>query len=185
MSSCYKTSDNKFHGCPPRMDDGRHFTDYRPTCHVNDCLKVDNTISNSYQYRMFLQENGETLMDKNREIACSKNCCAPSPATGVENFSDGTMLSEKYKTVCDKHTCKILLNDVNGIGTGRNYYTNNAGCDSLPKAWPKNQTTNSCASPLDNFSYIGDNVEVEMARVAVPGGGDVLSGGDLSTRVNM
>ena len=29
---CYKTSNNKYSDCPPRMADGRHFTDFRPNC---------------------------------------------------------------------------------------------------------------------------------------------------------
>ena len=54
------------------MGDGRHFTDYRPNCHVNDLVKTDNNISNSFQYRQFLQQNGDALMDKHREIACEQ-----------------------------------------------------------------------------------------------------------------
>ena len=47
---------------------------------------------------------------------------------------------------------------------------------------------NSCASPLDNFAYLGDlekEMMPKMLRVAVPGAGDVLSGGDPAHRVNM
>ena len=35
---CYKTSDNKNFGCPAKMSDGRHFTDYRPDCYVNNLM---------------------------------------------------------------------------------------------------------------------------------------------------
>lgn len=191
MSTCYKTSDNKFMDCPPRMADGRHFTDYRPNCHTNNLLRADNEIGNSFQYRSFLAENASTLMDKNREIACSKNCCTPcaSSPLGVEGFNNGTMLPEKYIQECNEHTCKVVLNDVNGVGTGRRYYTNNVNeCGDMPGAWPKNQETNNCASPLDNFAYLGDlekEMMPKMLRVAVPHGGDVLSGGDPAQRVNM
>ena len=44
MNSCYKTSNNKYFKCPPRMDDGRHFTDYRPNCHVNNLVRANNKI---------------------------------------------------------------------------------------------------------------------------------------------
>ena len=191
MSTCYKTSDNKFMDCPPRMADGRHFTDYRPNCHTNNLLRADNEIGNSFQYRSFLTENAETLMDKNREIACAKNCCTPcaSSPLGVEGFNNGTMLPEKYIQECNEHTCKVVLNDVNGVGTGRRYYTNDVNdCGTMPGAWPKDQKTNNCASPLDNFAYLGDlekEMMPKMLRVAVPHGGDVLSGGDPAQRVNM
>ena len=48
---------------------------------------------------------------------------------------------------------------------------------------------NNCISPLDNFAYLGNmsnepvSQEENCDRVAVPGGGDMLSGGD--PRVNM
>ena len=57
MSTCYKTSDNKHDGCPPRMADGRHFTDYRPSCTTNMSIGSDNGVSGSNQYRHFLQNN--------------------------------------------------------------------------------------------------------------------------------
>lgn len=193
-TSCYKTSDNKFFDCPPRMADGRHFTDYRTADQVNDLMKVDNRISNSYQFRMFLQENGKTLMDKEREIACAKNCCMPCAASplGVEGFNNGTMLPEKYIQVCDAHTCKVELNDVNGVGTGRRYYVPPVNeCSQMPSAWPTGATgANKCASPLDNFSYLGSQ---ELEATAIPslslrnamiGGGNRLGGGDPGNRVN-
>jgi hypothetical protein len=188
MSACYKTSDNKHFDCPPRMADGRHFTDYRPSCHVNDLLKADNAISNSFQYRKFLQENADTLMNKNREIACAKNCCAPcvGKGLGVEGFNNGTMLPEKYVQECNANFCKVVINDVNGIGTGRKYYSQGINqCDNLPSAWPVIKQPNMCATPLDNFAYLGDLERAmmpQMLRVAVPGAGNVLDGGDPMQR---
>ena len=54
---CHKTSNNKYFNCPPRMDDGRHFTDYRPSCHVNNLVRSNNAVLNSHEYRMFLTHN--------------------------------------------------------------------------------------------------------------------------------
>lgn len=176
MSNCYKTSDNKHPECPPRMDDGRHFTDYRPNCHVNDLLRADNQISNSFQYRLFLQENAGDIMDKHRQIACSKNCC--SPCGNGENFENTTMLPEKYIQECNENSCKILLNDVNGVGLGRKYYTypnKHNSCGDMPNAWPVNQETNKCSSPLDDFSYYGaafNSAKPNLLRHTVPKGGD-------------
>ncbi len=190
--SCYKTSDNKHFDCPPRMSDGRHFTDYRPSCHVNDLLRADNAISNSFQFRKFLQENAVTLMNKNREVACAKNCCSPCATSklGVEGFDNGTMLPEKYIQECNESYCKVVLNDINGIGTGRKYYSQGVNnCDNLPSGWPTlSQQQNKCMTPFDNFSYLGD-LEMEMMpgmmRNAIPGGGDVMNGGDPEQRTIM
>lgn len=177
MSNCYKTSDNKHPECPPRMADGRHFTDYRPNCHVNDLLRADNLISNSFQYRVFLQQNAGEIMDKHREIACAKNCCSPCGGGNGEgeNFENTTMLPEKYMQVCNENTCKVLLNDVNGVGMGRQYYCFN-DCDEVPSAFPNpKQGKNQCATPYDNMAlngaYYGE--PQKMQRVAVPGAGKV------------
>ena len=61
--SCYKSSNNKKFKCPPRMDDGRHFTDYRANCHVNNLVRANNKILNSHEYRMFLTHNAKKIMD--------------------------------------------------------------------------------------------------------------------------
>ena len=85
---CYRTSNNKYFQAPPRMDDSRHFTDYRPDCHVNNLIKNDNKVFNSYEYRLFLTRNAEKLMDANRQYAFLKNgvseCKMP--------YNQGTML---------------------------------------------------------------------------------------------
>jgi hypothetical protein len=184
MSTCYKTSDNKFYGCPPRMSDARAMTDYRPNCHVNDLIKADNEISNSFQYRQFLQQNGEQLMDRHRQLACEKNCCLPCSET-QEGF-ESTALPEKYMFVTDGRIGKMVLNDPNGIGTGRKYYVfqQDGDCTKLPSAWPGSKQ-NSCVGPLDNFAYLGMIEREDMPapdRVAVPGGGCIGTGGD--PRVN-
>lgn len=179
MSTCYKTSNNKYFGCPPRMSDGRHFTDYRPSCDVNSAIQVDNQIRNSFEYRNFLQQNAEKLANINRKYACNKNCCSPCK----EPFHNGTMLPEKYKVSCNQDTCTRVLNDINGLGDGRVYFSNasSQSCAGLPAAWPVDQSTNSCASPYDNFSYFGPvESSTNVQRHTTPLGGEGLTGGDIS-----
>lgn len=182
-SSCFKTSDNKHLQCPPRMDDGRHFTDYRPSNFINDLIRADNNISNSLHYRVFLQQNANALMDRQRQIACQLNCCGPCPITqsSKEPFDVGTMLPEQYMFVTDGRTTKYVLNDINGIGTGRVYNTYaqpDGDCKNLPSAWPIVQPPNQCASPLDNLNYLGDvNPTPTGIRQAIPGGGTMVNVG--------
>ena len=171
MSTCYKASNNKYFDCPPRMSDGRHFTDYRPNCEINSMIKMDNKITNSFEYRNFLQQNANKLLDINRKHACQKNCCI----TCKENFSDSTMLPEQYKVSCDKHTCTRMLNEPTGLGDGRTYYTTPQTCEGLPATWPQDQNTNNCATPFDNFSYYGNNQpESKLLRNTVPSGGNLV-----------
>ena len=148
MSTCYKTSDNKYFDCPPRMSDGRHFTDYRPNCEMNSVVKMDNKISNSFEYRNFLQQNASLILDINRKHACQKNCCGP---TCQEAFLNSTMLPEQYKVNCDNHTCTRVLNDPKGLGDGRVYY--------IRILWRITSIMllngkNTFVSPFDNFSHL-------------------------------
>ena len=69
-----KTSNNKYLTCPPRMDDGRHFTDYRPNYFINNMIRMPNNITSSYDYRQFLIHNAEKLMKDNRAYNEEKNC---------------------------------------------------------------------------------------------------------------
>jgi hypothetical protein len=180
MDTCFKTSDNKHIQCPPRMADGRHFTDYRPSNFINDLIRADNNISNSITYRMFLQQNANSLMDKQRQIACVLNCCGPCPINESSKEPFGTMLPEQYMFVTDGRTTKYVLNDINGIGTGRQHYTfgsPDGSCSNLPSGWPTSpQQPNQCASPLDNFNYLGDvNPTPIGLRQSIPGGGVLLN----------
>ena len=65
--NCYKTTNNKHFTAPPRMADGRHFTDYRPTFDLNTKIQNDNNVDTSYNYRMLLTNNAEQIMELNRK----------------------------------------------------------------------------------------------------------------------
>jgi hypothetical protein len=45
------------------MADGRIFTDYRPNGYVNDLIRMQNGITNSYDYRQFLIHYADDLMN--------------------------------------------------------------------------------------------------------------------------
>lgn len=49
--------------------DGRIFTDYNSNCVINKQIMKDNKITSQYEYRKFLQENAEKLMDIDRKNA--------------------------------------------------------------------------------------------------------------------
>lgn len=108
MSICDKTSNNKYFNCPPRMSDGRHFTDYRQSDYVNNLLRMTAHINGSYQYRQFLIHNATNLIMANNEYAKDKNGCHPCNFKPVE-----------FKRECDVDLsnmhCKTIHH--NGIGT--------------------------------------------------------------------
>ena len=108
---CYKTSNNKFFGCPARMADGRNFTDYRPDCYVNNLIRQNNSTYNSFQYRMFLTHNAEKLMNLNRTYACEKNCCGPCQSP----YDVGTMMPSNSAVDCNANKCGNNVGDISNM----------------------------------------------------------------------
>lgn len=170
MSECYKTSNNKYSDCPPRMSDGRHFTDYRPSNQLELLLASDNNIQSSHQYRNFLQKNGNVIMNKNREVAVNLNGCSncSNSNRGVEGFDNGTMLPEKYIQTCGPNGCNTKLNDENGIGLGRNYYPN-LEQGNLPTQ-EKSYTDNDCMGNGEHYAKYGN---MDPMRNSCPLGGNL------------
>lgn len=130
MGVCWKTSNNKYPDCPALMDDGRAFTDYRPSCYINDLIRIKNGIVNSYDYRQFLIHNATNLMDTVRLYNIKKNGCRPCDARPV--------LCNSLCSV-DRHAVSCKPYDCAGIGncnvynpapqmTVQNY-------NSVPRSW--------------------------------------------------
>ena len=75
MTSCDKTSNNKYFDCPARMDDGRAFTDYRSSSTVNDMIRYSNNTMTSFDYRQFLTNNATKIMEVNNVYTKEKVGC--------------------------------------------------------------------------------------------------------------
>lgn len=187
-TSCSKPTDNKEFNCPPRMSDGRHFTDYRPRCAFNsisnyiikDPKGKNGFISpplNSYDFRQYMMHNSEALMKMNREIAFTKNMCGPC----VENPSVdiGTMLPEQTQITCDQNACEITLNDAQGLGMGRQYFTRPPQDGATFDMRRQHKEPESCcANGSDDLQYfpVHGKVKDDYGRMAIPGGGKPLHG---------
>ena len=162
MSSCYKTSNNKYFKCPPRMADGRHFTDYRGNCYVNNLVRNNNNIFNSFQYRSFLTNNANKLMSLNRAYACQKNCCGPCQ----KPYEIGTMLPSETNISCNTGNC----GQVSTLGIDKETRTHSnrkLHCNQWPSDLPYNMPKNCCTPPANNFDYYTDtnqNSDVAIYR---------------------
>ena len=96
---------NSDNSCLNKMADGRAFTDYRPQCTINA------STMNSYDQRMYLMKNASSIMKNNLDKMEICNC--------FDFNSTGTMLPEQNITKCDSHSCSTTLNDISGLGVGR------------------------------------------------------------------
>ena len=66
---------NVNHNCPPLMSDGRHATDYRPSCYVHTLISQQNGLQNSYQQRLFMQRNADQFHALNVRFFTAKAGC--------------------------------------------------------------------------------------------------------------
>jgi hypothetical protein len=109
------SENNKFTQCPPRMEDGRNFTDYRPKCFQQ--YMVGDKLMSSFEQRMYLTKNAEDLMKTHASKAYVANRCGPCE----EPFDVGTMLPEAIQQSCDDKTCTFNASNPYGLGLGRQF----------------------------------------------------------------
>jgi hypothetical protein len=76
--------DNRYftYECPPLMNDGRFITTYYDKRILDQHVKQLNKIDNSYDYKKFLQDNTNTIINNDRNIhnqvyTCTTNCKTP------------------------------------------------------------------------------------------------------------
>lgn len=154
---CSRPSNNQYANCPPRMADGRHFTDYRPRCALQYNEKM-----NSYEQRMFLTQNAEDLMRVNAQNSYLANRCGPC----VEPYNQGTMMPELSTQKCNERTCTFDVTDPYGLGLGRNFYTeevDNSARQRFLQEKEKEQAYFKSQEPPEALET--------YQRPAVPGGG--------------
>ena len=170
MASCYKTSDNRYFNCAPMMQDGRQFTDYRPNCHINNSIAVDNGVQSAYEYRMFLQRNGAKVMGINKDYNKRMSDC---------NVCGNTMLDEQTKMSCGTDGCKKTINNINGLGLGRDQ-------GNIDRVWngelPSVNPNNCCRPDNELFNYyhtLDYNLRND-SRFTKPGSGSVMYDTDYS-----
>jgi len=70
--------DNRYakYGCPPLMSDGRFLTSWVDSDVLNQYIRHVNKIKSSNDYRIFLQKNGNTIINRERAFLVKKNTCA-------------------------------------------------------------------------------------------------------------
>ncbi len=63
--------------CPPRMADGRHFTNYEANNSLNSKVRYENNLVTGADYRSYLTQNAVKLMNMNSQEAWAANGCGP------------------------------------------------------------------------------------------------------------
>lgn len=85
--------DNYFHGCPPMMDDGRLFTDYRSSAVREEIFRYKNCITSENEARTLRINTADEIMDeewdnmrKTKSCFTQKKCYHTHPTSRVTTF---------------------------------------------------------------------------------------------------
>ena len=69
--------DNRYwsNGCPALMQDGRFITNHVRTTVFDQFIKNVNEIESAHDYRKFLQQHGDSILNKERNYMVKNNSC--------------------------------------------------------------------------------------------------------------
>jgi hypothetical protein len=69
--------DNRYfnRSCPPLMQDGRFITNFMESRIFEQIIRNVNNIESSHDFRAFLQQNGNTIMNRERAFMNKYNTC--------------------------------------------------------------------------------------------------------------
>lgn len=79
--TCYKTQNNIHHAFPGIMSDGRLFTDYNPNAVMNKKVSEMNKIKSNEDYRKYLTNNANQIMNYNLSMSTLENNCKVNSQT--------------------------------------------------------------------------------------------------------
>jgi len=72
-ATCYSGSNNIHFGSPPIMTDGRNYSNWQPGTAINESIIKHNNIKSNWEYRQFLQNNGNKIMESNQLDSCQQH----------------------------------------------------------------------------------------------------------------
>ena len=75
--TCYAGSNNIHFGFPPIMTDGRNYAQWQPGAVVNKTLRQEAGIKSNWQYRKYLQQNADQIIEYDQRQACGECCGCP------------------------------------------------------------------------------------------------------------
>ena len=80
--NCYSASNNIHFNFPPIMNDSRIWSSWSPDAAVNNRIQQKEGITNNWNYRQYLQQNGLQIMNYNTTEACYELGLDPHVQTG-------------------------------------------------------------------------------------------------------
>ena len=85
--NCESGSNNLYYNFPPNMNDGRNYSDWQPEAVVNATIRKKHNIKTNWNYRKFLQNNSDEIVQSNQYLACDECGRCPYYNTGkIQNI---------------------------------------------------------------------------------------------------
>ena len=81
-ATCFNSSNNIHFNFPPIMNDGRIYASWQPDAVINQRIQQKEGITNNWNYRQYLQQNGAQIMNYNNTEACYELGLDPHVQTG-------------------------------------------------------------------------------------------------------
>jgi hypothetical protein len=106
-------TDNFFKQCPPMNSDARQLGDYKTATQRNEYIKYVNDIWRDDQYRLFLQVNGETIINREMEYHLKNNECFVNEC--IHTFPTNSTPSEYAAEMNKYNTRPQLSGHVTGV----------------------------------------------------------------------
>jgi len=85
--------------CAPLMSDGRLFTDYRSRNRANVAMAEKNKLTSSNGQRLFLQNNGTTLMHLDNKLGETRTLCGAQKLIHPDPFMHDIYWAEYQKKI--------------------------------------------------------------------------------------
>jgi len=109
--------DNYFQQCPPMMEDGRGFTDFRSSQVREELFRYNNNVISENEARTLRIDNGEAIMDREWAVLRSTRSCFPqkkcfhkSPTTRVTTaYNNAEILA--YNGILPAPQCNVETDD--------------------------------------------------------------------------
>lgn len=97
-ATCFSGSNNIHFNFPPIMADSRNYATWQPDAVINQRIQQQEGITNNWNYRQYLQNNGLQIMSYNNKEACYELGLDPHVQTGNTPSSN---VPYKFKSTFD------------------------------------------------------------------------------------
>ena len=80
--NCVNGSNNQYYNFPANMNDGRNYAEWRPEAVLDATIRERHHIKTNWNYRKFLQNNSDEIIQSNQYLACDECGRCPYYNTG-------------------------------------------------------------------------------------------------------